>query len=493
MHLWKLQILKEVARLLNLIKNEYGKLFHKKSTYFFLVLLLIIIVAIPVYTKFSDRFSGDFAYYSSIDEELMWAKSVDVKDKDQAYIEELELAKELHMTMEDFYDDENWESNALNSFYTYRSAIISYENNEGTSFISSDEDKSKYESLCNSLVDSLKNHDWKAYYTIILNNLSADQHTEEGNKILRDGYSDLINNNISPEDDMERYSALNTFSQNDTDYYHYKVMGADETYSEEDADTIESDYLIAKYKVEHNTSSIIYKSEGFNPADTSSNYVYTGDHFLALKRSLNVFIFIALFVIIVAGKMIASEFSNGTIKFLLITPVKRYKIFWSKYITVFSLCFVVSVISYLLSVLFSIIVFGAGDINTPLLLVENGNLMAHSGLLFVFSYYMLDFVKVMIAATIAFMLSSLFRNSAIAIAAPLLIYLSSGLATQIAYYGLSLDFFRYTIFANFDTYAIAQKAFIFPGMTRTFSIGVIVIHMFLLLFTAHDAFTKKNV
>lgn len=479
--------------MLNLIKNEYAKIFHKKSTYFFLILVLFIIIAIPVYTKISNRFSNEFVYYSSVDEELMFAKSENAKDRDEAYIEELELVKELGMSMEDYYDSNNWKSDALSLFYNYRSDMISYENTGESTLIKTDEDKTKYESLCTAIVDSLKNNDWKGYFTIVLNNLSSEEHTEEGLKLLKEGYTELINKNISPQDNMERFSALMTFSQTDNQYKEYQNQEQDVSLADENnSENIESDYLIAKYNIEHNTSSIIYKNPDFNAYDTSSNYIYTGNMFLSLKRSSGVFLFIALFIIIVAGKMISSEFSKGTIKFLLITPVKRYKIFWSKYIVILSLGFIVSIISYLLSVLISIIIFGPGDINTPLLLVENGNLVTHSGLLFVFFNYMLKFIQVIIAATIAFMCSSLFRNSAIAIAAPLLIYLSSTLASQIAL-GLSLDFFRYTIFANFNVFAIAQNVFLFQGMTRTFSISVIAIHIFLLLFTAHDAFTKKNV
>lgn len=56
-------------------------------------------------------------------------------------------------------------------------------------------------------------------------------------------------------------------------------------------------------------------------------YIYTGNAFLSLKRCINATIIIALILIILAGTTVSSEFSNGTIKFLLITPVKRYKIF----------------------------------------------------------------------------------------------------------------------------------------------------------------------
>ena len=58
---------------------------------------------------------------------------------------------------------------------------------------------------------------------------------------------------------------------------------------------------------------------------------------------------------------------------------------------------------------------------------------------------------------------------------------------------LSLDFVRYTIFANMSFSNIVENSFTFFGMTPIFSVSVIAIHIFLFLFIAHDAFTRRNV
>ena len=103
---------------------------------------------------------------------------------------------------------------------------------------------------------------------------------------------------------------------------------------------LNQNYLIAKYQLENDIDSVIYK----NPDPQMSSYepyIYTGNAFLSLKRCINATIIIALILIILAGTTVSSEFSNGTIKFLLITPVKRYKIFWKQIYYIFNIwiCF----------------------------------------------------------------------------------------------------------------------------------------------------------
>ncbi|CAN7202577.1 ABC transporter permease [Rossellomorea sp. LjRoot5] len=53
-----------------------------------------------------------------------------------------------------------------------------------------------------------------------------------------------------------------------------------------------------------------------------------------MRISSNLLMIIQLFTLIIAGDIVSSEFSSGTIKLLLIRPISRVKILLSKYITV---------------------------------------------------------------------------------------------------------------------------------------------------------------
>ncbi|MEE0293557.1 MAG: ABC transporter permease [Eubacterium sp.] len=477
--------------MLNLIKNEYSKLFHKKSTYFFLAAIVLFIIGISVFTKFSCN-NNDDIYYSSIDQELQYATTETDEYRDDAYIEELKLAKSLDYTMQDIYDNSRWESNALSDYYSYLSSINSFDKDGSSDLVNSNEDREHYQKLCDTIVSSLKDNDWKSYIQLTADSINNDGHTKDGAKLLKDTYENYLKNDIDPDSNTQKYSLISNFSQYDISYSDLlstKESGA--SYDETEFNTTESNYLIAKYQLENNTDSVIYK----NPDSQMSSYepyIYTGNAFLSLKRCINATIIIALILIILAGTTVSSEFSNGTIKFLLITPVKRYKIFWSKFITFLTYGFVLTLLSYVLSVLLTIILFGTGELSTPLLIVKNGSIIASSGLLHILSNFFMTFGAIMITAIIAFMLSALFRNSAIAIAIPIMIYLGSDMAVSIAQM-LSLDFVRYTIFANMSFSNIVENSFTFFGMTPIFSVSVIAIHIFLFLFIAHDAFTRRNV
>lgn len=152
--------------MLNLIKNEYSKLFHKKSTYFFLAAIVLFIIGISVFTKFSCN-NNDDIYYSSIDQELQYATSETDEYRDDAYIEELKLAKSLDYTMQDIYDNSRWESNALSDYYSYLSSINSFDKDGSSDLVNSNEDREHYQKLCDTIVSSLKDNDWKSYIQLL--------------------------------------------------------------------------------------------------------------------------------------------------------------------------------------------------------------------------------------------------------------------------------------------------------------------------------------
>ena len=318
--------------------------------------------------------------------------------------------------MHDIYDNSRWESNALSDYYSYLSSINSFDKEGSSDLVNSKEDREHYQNLCDTIVSSLKDKDWKSYIQLTVDSINTDGHTKDGAKLLKDTYENYLKNDIDPDSNTQKYSLISNFSQYDISYSDLlstKKSGA--SYDETEFNTTESNYLIAKYQLENDIDSVIYK----NPDPQMSSYepyIYTGNAFLSLKRCINATIIIALILIILAGTTVSSEFSNGTIKFLLITPVKRYKIFWSKFITFLTYGFVLTLLSYILSFLLTIIVFGTGELSTPLLLLKDGSLVVHSGLLFILFNFFMSFGTIMITAIIAFMLSALFRNSAIAIA-----------------------------------------------------------------------------
>jgi len=115
-----------------------------------------------------------------------------------------------------------------------------------------------------------------------------------------------------------------------------------------------------------------------------------------------IFAFIDLWIIVIAGNIVSSEFRWGTVKLLLTRPHNRLKILYAKYVTV------------LLAIIFVVLMF---IIIFLLMLLITGNINIERNWDKVFLKIFFYTIEVVIYATLAFMISSLSRSSALAIGA----------------------------------------------------------------------------
>ncbi len=201
---------------------------------------------------------------------------------------------------------------------------------------------------------------------------------------------------------------------------------------------------------------------------------------------------IGVLIIIIAGQIVASEFSAGTIKFLLVSPVKRWKIVMAKYITVLLLSVVFTILLYVASALASLGVFGGFAFGDEIVRVENGIAWGVSPFLSVLKNYGWAFVEVWVVATMAFAISSLLRSTAVSIGVGLFAYLSGTAIVEI-FSKFGFDFGRYILFANLDLPAIMKNVSVFPNQTLPEAIIIIVGHMAVFLLTAWDGFVRREI
>lgn len=484
MHLLKLQM-EEVIKLLNLIKNEYAKIFHKRNTYILLVLLLALIIAFPLLTKYLSV-SDDYYYSETYEEAIAWSE----EEGETEYVEMYKKAQELGISEDVFFgykEETDWRVNALHDAYSSLWYEI-YRNNDN-----SEEVKKMYEIQFNELLKLIENDDWKGYYRTLINQINSDSTLSESLKEAQTYiYQYYIDNNIEPDSDSWQTDAANTYVQNYETYAEgLEAQKNGKYYDQKAFADAERLTLVSKYRLDNNINAAIYESDSETKM-RGGFYTFTGDFYNNMDNCSGLLAIVMIIIIVIAGGIISKEFSQGTIKFLLINPVKRSKIFWSKYITLVSYSLLLTIMTYVLEFIMSIIVFGPAEIGTQLLSVVSGEVIAQSGLLFMFGRYMLLYVEIFVAFTIAFMISSLFRNSSLAIALSLIIYFVGNTVCSIAA-AFNLDFFRYTIFATMSISTIIDENSLFVHLTPGFAITVIAVHIFLLLFTAHDAFTKRNV
>ncbi|MCG1008955.1 ABC transporter permease [Salinicoccus sp. ID82-1] len=200
---------------------------------------------------------------------------------------------------------------------------------------------------------------------------------------------------------------------------------------------------------------------------------------------------VSLFVIIIAGGIVANEFRWGTIKQLLIRPISRGTILLSKYIAL--LLFTLFTVVFLLatSAIVGAIVYGAPVVN-PEIIVNRPDGMASNALLpEIFMQYGFRVLNIIVLATFGFMISSIFRSSALAIGLSMfLMFIGTTVAQAMARYECS----KYILFANTDlSVYFSSYGPIREEMTIGFSVAVIAVYMVVFIITAWTIFIKRDV
>lgn len=213
---------------------------------------------------------------------------------------------------------------------------------------------------------------------------------------------------------------------------------------------------------------------------------------------------ISLFTIIIAANIIASEHHLGTIKLLLIRPISRTKILLSKFTSILIFTIITSGFLFISSYIIGAIFFGIeSGINPHSIVLDfnnsvKGDIISANADYYkytslpqaVFSQYGYQMVIFVMMATLALMISTIFKNNALAI----------GVAIFLMFAGNTIVFFlekyswaKFILFANLDLSQYVNDAPMFEGMTLQFSIINLLVHFVFFLGVAWFVFVKRDV
>lgn len=235
----------------------------------------------------------------------------------------------------------------------------------------------------------------------------------------------------------------------------------------------EEQIAIIDYRLEH----------GIRPTD--------GTMWSGINGSAQLIVLITLFTVIIAGDSLAGEFSTGTIKLLLIRPANRLKILVSKYLSMIMFGLLLLIILFVVSVLVNGLLYRFGSMDLPLVTVDSaGHAIEKSMMGNLWKTYMLNGVSTIMFVTMAFMISSAFRSSAMAIGLSIFLLFAGTLFLELLH---PFEWSKYMLFANIDLSQYLHGRPYREGMTLTFSIVVLAVHFILFNLTAWLAFTKRDV
>lgn len=198
-----------------------------------------------------------------------------------------------------------------------------------------------------------------------------------------------------------------------------------------------------------------------------------------------------LFVIIISAGIVASEFNWGTIKLLLIRPINRSKILLSKYLTVLLFALALLAILFIYSTALGGVLFGMPESAVSYLTYNNGIVTEQNMVVHLMIYFGLNSITMIMLATMAFMISSVFRNSSLAIGLSLFLMFTGGQLTTLL--SLKFNWAKYILFANTDLMQYFDGSPMVEGMTMSFSVIILLVYFLLFQFFAFYVFKKRDV
>ena len=477
-----------------LIKNELIKIFSKKSMIVIGVIILAIIIGFNVLNKVSQNMSNSYSAYSEgyiqyLDEEL---SNLDPnKPSDINKYVETKSQKDLATLAKD-YKETSWQAEVIG---TVISPIIEEMNNyeyidKNNEALTSS--KAKYDEM----LTALKNNDWKYFANKELDSLNTQ--IEELNALIaQDSENDDLKTQLKSLELQKEVVNLRLDKNINYGSDNYKSIAV-QNYRMYMGNYIQSSQgknLTDEEKSEINgylEKANLYKYDLYN--DTEYQNTATANY--TFQNSIGTYIaIIVMIVVIVAGVSISEEFNKGTVKLLLVRPYSRTKILISKLIAVFITMLITTATILLLQFIIGGIVYGFGtymmnivqfDFTTNSIVTLN--IFAYLGLIFICKLPIFILI-----GTLAFALSTLFLNSPLAVALPILGYMGSDMINMIAI-SYKWDWVKYFVTPNWD---LSQYLFggtpMFSGISIEFSITICAIYFVIMLVASIVSFKKRNI
>ena len=499
-----------MSKFFKLCSCEFTKVLKKKSTkvmFVILILALLASVGLTFLTKkvedlAEDNVTGD-EYKTNLQAELDSYKheltdngsNLDDASKNelQAKIDAFQFALDNGVNIYITY----WKAdlvctdlyNNINQAYNYKS-------------LGQAEDEKKALDNAEKLRNFIKNDDYSGYIKY-----EKDEIKESLDKgiIKQDEYDAQVyildlkeKYNIGKEYNKEETWKSNVLYEIETlkaslytgiDQMSYKAL-TEKTYKE-----TENRIKINEYRLEHNMPPYAAGDTSLSLGSSRKVYDY-------MAGSLIQFV-ITIMMVMIAGTAISAEISKGTIKFWSFTPYKRWKILLSKLLVATVILFTTTIVISLISTLVGNIFFGAENAQ-GYLYVSNGSVHEINYVLFSVLYNLVGAIEIFIFMIFALMLSTVTRNSAVAVGISIATYLGGSTIMQIINLFVKSDWIKFIPFNNLSlqsrifTGDVSYSASsMISGLTGNISIGfsfaVLGVCVFLMVVTMFDSFRKRDI
>ena len=483
--------------MINLIRNEFAKVFKKKTIY----ILLFITIGYIILTNFISKAnnSNNNYYYYYYDDVKYYESQLAELDPKRAsdlsmYIDtkvNLETSKLVNE-----YGPDSWQAYVISTILpTYMNTMISHEYTDEITEEAYTQAKQAYDTA----IEKFKSNDWKYFVNTDLTDI---------NKSLKEQYNlkkntedsqalDSINQTIA---NLEVKKQVNEWRlEKDISYAPGFLNNALDNYMGSKSNLISYEGMdlnrLSADELQDYKNSL--EKSNLNKYYIENNITLAyGDNRDILLGLFNQYeLFILIIGIVIAGSIVSDEFNKGTIKLLLVKPYNRVKILMSKFIV--CICILVLAIGIIAvsQLIFGGMIQGFDSLSTPAIYYNfNTNQVETMN---IFSYICLTGLCKLpiyiLLTTLAFACSTLFANTALAVALPFLGYIAAPFINQLSL-AYNIKQIIYFVTPNWD---LTQYLFggtpMFSGMSLPFSIIVCIIYLAIMLVVSGLVFKKRDI
>ena len=485
----------------SLIKNELTKIFHKKFIYIIFIILIFVLILNYViereaYNSNSDKIlDGELASYE---------RNLNELPKDSEFYEETSKTYKASIEktkLKKKYPENSWQRNYidLNGEGIITNMFISEGTDEYTT------NKQKYDEF----VKKLDTDNWQ--------DLAKKDKEEYQNqlKIAKQNKDDFLIQSLQDKIQIINWrldknisyaeSNKNTLLKNWQSASSLILsFKSNTTNNNEQSESNQSDYDTKKQvQSAEGQKKLLEYAINNNLADNMQDNLILNQMAIGTKADKDLIetfssysIIIVIAIVVVAGTIVSEEFNKGTIKLLLVKPYSRKKILAAKFIASFIIIILFSLAALFAQFIIGGIFNGFNDYANNILVynytkqtVQNINLLTYIGISF-----LCILPKFILLQTLAFALSTIFTNSPIAIAIPLLGTMGESIINNLILITKKARFLYFFVTPNWDfsIYLFGEYP-TYENLSIKFSILICLAYFVLMILLANVFFKRKEI
>ena len=456
----------------SLIKNEIIKIFKKKSIYVMLIVTFAFTILTNVIYKYIYNMNGDYFSegYIEVLEEQQKSLNPDNPEEVSIYINNKTDLDTYNLAKQ--YDKDSWQYEIILNYGRNYISDLNYTTYQDKNSDRIAEAQEKYDEFLKRINEG----NWRTFAEEELNNMKKNIALSEEDfttKVQLETLQMRLDYNIEYGNNYKN-AALSRYSSNKMQVVDYEQNTENRKYREQKSYQEKALYVIKNDKDILNNSNL----RG-TLLDMFSEYE----------------LFIIITVVLIAGAIVSEEFNKGTIKLLLVKPYRRTKILFAKFIVVMLTIIFIMLAIGIMQFIVGGIFFGFDSLSIPAVeynhntgsIVEmnlvQGMLLNALGRLPIY----------ILIGTLAFAISAIFTNTAVAITISILGYMASQIINQLAF-SFDIAWLKYFITPNWELSQFFYGRL--PNMQGTsllFAITLCIGYFLIMIIPAFMTFKKKNI